>query len=129
MNCKPILIVAGEPNSIFSEIFFKTLKKEKYKSPLIVIGSFKVFNLQMKKLNFRKKLFKIDLKNLNHNKLNNKSVNIIDVNYNQSIAFNKISNKSKNYINNCYKIALNLINQGFSNKLITGPISKKKFLK
>ena len=28
MKCKPILIVAGEPNSIFLEIFFKSLKKK-----------------------------------------------------------------------------------------------------
>ena len=27
MSYKPILIVAGEPNSIFFEIFFKALKK------------------------------------------------------------------------------------------------------
>ncbi len=128
MNFKPILIVAGEPNSIFSEIFFKTLKREKYKSPLIIIGSFKVLYLQMKKLKFRKKFFRIDLKNINLSKINNKSINIIDVDYKQSKAFDKISNKSKTYINNCYKIALNLINQGFSNKLVTGPISKKNYL-
>ena len=29
MNYKPIVIVAGEPNSIFLEIFFKSLKKKK----------------------------------------------------------------------------------------------------
>ena len=127
-NYKPILIVPGEPNSIFSEIFFKSLKKQKYKSPLIVIGSSKVFYSQMKKLNFKKKLFKINLENLNKSKLNNKSINIVDVNYKQTKAFNKISNKSKNYINSCYQIALNLIKQGFTNKLITGPISKKNFL-
>ena len=38
MSYKPILIVAGEPNSIFFEIFFKALKK-KYKSPIILIAS------------------------------------------------------------------------------------------
>ena len=127
-NYKPILIVPGEPNSVFSEIFFKSIKKYKYKSPLILIGSFKVFYLQMKKLNFKKKLLKINLENLNKSKLNNKSINIVDVNYKQLKTFDKISYKSKNYINNCYQIALNLINQGFTNKLVTGPISKKNFL-
>ena len=29
MNFDPILIVAGEPNSVFSEILFKTLNKIK----------------------------------------------------------------------------------------------------
>ena len=32
MNCKPILLVAGEPNSIFLEIFFKLFKKKKLKA-------------------------------------------------------------------------------------------------
>ena len=31
MNYNPILIVAGEPNSIFLEIFFKVIKKIKLK--------------------------------------------------------------------------------------------------
>ena len=56
MNCKPIIIVAGEPNSIFFEIFFKAIKK-KIKSPIIFICS--------KKLNLKKnKILK------NKNKLN-----------------------------------------------------------
>ena len=40
MNYKPIIIVGGEPNSIFSEIFFKSLKIKKFKSPIILIASF-----------------------------------------------------------------------------------------
>ena len=39
MNKKPILIVAGEPYSIFSEIFFKSLKKLNFKRPLVLIAS------------------------------------------------------------------------------------------
>ena len=39
MNYRPILIVAGEPNSIFLEIFFKSIKAHRYKSPLIIIVS------------------------------------------------------------------------------------------
>ena len=37
MNFKPILLVAGEPNSVFLEIFFKASKNIKIKSPLIFI--------------------------------------------------------------------------------------------
>ena len=47
MVYKPILIVAGEPNSIFSEIFFKSLKIKKFKSPIILIASYKLIKLQM----------------------------------------------------------------------------------
>ena len=49
MNYSPILIVGGEPNSIFLEIFFKTLKFKKIKSPLILITSEEILKKQMKK--------------------------------------------------------------------------------
>ena len=60
MNTKPILIVAGEPNSIFLEIFFKNLKKKNFKKPIIIIVSKKLLFRQMKKLKFN---FKIDVIN------------------------------------------------------------------
>ena len=49
---KPIAIIAGEPNSISSEIIFKSwakIKKFKHK-PIIVIGSINLLNLQKKKI-------------------------------------------------------------------------------
>ena len=64
MNYKPILIVAGEPNSIFFEIFFKSLKKQKFKSPLILIASHKLLLLQMKKLKYKKNINLLDKKNI-----------------------------------------------------------------
>ena len=55
MNYNPILIFSGEPNSIFLEIFFKTLKLKKIKSPIILISSKNLLDRQMKKLKFKKK--------------------------------------------------------------------------
>ena len=55
MKNKPIIIINGEPNSIFLEIFFKTIKYKKFKSPLILISSLRILRLQMKKLKFKKK--------------------------------------------------------------------------
>ena len=55
MNYEPIVIVAGEPNSVFLELFFKSFKKTKVKSPLILIASLKLVELQMKKLKIKKK--------------------------------------------------------------------------
>ena len=52
---KPIIVAAGEPNSIFLEIFFKSLKKNKFKSPIILIVSENLLKKQMKKFNFKKK--------------------------------------------------------------------------
>ena len=56
MVYKPIIIVAGEPNSVFSEIYFKSLKIKKFKSPIILIASYNLIKLQMKKLNINKKI-------------------------------------------------------------------------
>ncbi len=128
MNFKPILLVAGEPNSIFLEILFKIYKNKKIKSPLILIGSQKLIHMQMKKLNFKKKIRLLELDNIKSYKLDNSSINLINVEYNQKKAFEKISVKSKTYIKNCFEIAFNLIERKITNKLINGPISKKYFL-
>ena len=100
MNFKPILVVHGEPNSIFLEIFFKSLKYKKFKSPLILICSLKILRFQMKKLKFIMGIKIIDPLSLNKIKLDNKTINIIDINYNENVSFRKITRKSNNYINN-----------------------------
>ena len=129
MSYKPIILVAGEPNSIFFEILFKVLKTKKIKSPLILIASHKILSLQMKRLNFKINIKLLDFKKINDYKLNNSSINLINVNYNQKKAFEKISDKSNNYIRKCFEMAIFLIKTNFSNRLINGPISKKNFLK
>ena len=74
MNYKPILIVAGEPNGIFLEIFFKSLKASTYKSPLIIIISKKLLQEQMKKLGFTFKINTIKQTLNNFSKLNNNKI-------------------------------------------------------
>ena len=56
MRNKPILIIPGDPNSVFFEIFFKSLKKTKIKDPLILISSKNLLNYEMRKLKFKKKI-------------------------------------------------------------------------
>jgi 4-hydroxythreonine-4-phosphate dehydrogenase len=124
----PIIVVAGEPNSIFLEIFFKTLKYKNFKTPLILIGSYNLLVLQMKKLNFKKKINLINYDDLFKKKINNSSINIIDIKYNTKKAFEKISNNSNRYIELSFKMAIKIIKSGYTNKLINGPISKKHFL-
>ena len=87
---KPIIIVAGEPNSIFLELFFKAITSKKYRSPLILIASKKLLMLQMKYLNFNKKIKILDYKKLNQLNLDNKSINLINIQYNTKKAFEKI---------------------------------------
>jgi len=130
MKNKPILLVAGEPNSIFLEIYFKVQRFEKIKSPLILIASHQLLKLQMEKLGYKKKIKILDVKNLINDQLDNKTINLINVNYqNNNKAFQKISSKSNIYINNCFKVAFKIIKDGITNKFINGPIAKKSFLK
>ena len=128
MDREPILIVAGEPNSIFLEIFFKSIKNIKYKSPLIIIVSKKLLIKQMKLLGFNYKIKLINKDNLFFDNLNNKKINIIDVNYKFKYPFEKISKKSNNYIAKCFEMALEILKKNKFSKLINGPISKKFFL-
>jgi 4-hydroxythreonine-4-phosphate dehydrogenase len=128
---KPLLIVLGEPNSIFSEILFKAYKKkiiQKFTRPIVVIGSENLLKLQMKFLKYSIKIKKINSLNLKNANLNKKNINIVNVDYRFKKAFNKISNSSNKYINNCFKIALKLLKEKSAFALINGPVSKTHFL-
>ncbi len=128
MKNKPIIIVAGEPNSIFFEIFIKAINSKKFKTPLILIASENLLKLQMRQLNLNKKIKLINFNEFSKYELNNKEINLINVNYKTKKAFEKISNSSNQYLENSFKIAFQLIKKGISNKLINGPISKSSFL-
>ena len=128
MNYKPILIVTGEPNSVFLEIFFKVQKKYKVGHPIILISSNKLLIMQMQKLKFKKKIKLLDPSKLSKYRLNNKSINLINVDYNPAFAFEKISNKSNIFIENSFKIALKIIKKYKISRFINGPVSKKNFL-
>ena len=128
MNSKSILIVSGEPNSIFLEIYFKILKFKKIKSPLILISSEKLLRLQMRKLKFKKKINILNFSSLDQYKLDNKSINLIDVKYNPKKAFEKVSKKSNSFIMKSFDIAFKILRKGQIKKFINGPISKTHFL-
>ncbi|MDA9106474.1 4-hydroxythreonine-4-phosphate dehydrogenase PdxA [Candidatus Pelagibacter sp.] len=129
MGKEPIIIVSGEPNSIFLEIFFKSIKSHHYKSPLIIITSKKLLQRQMEQLGF---FFELNIINKDFNefsKLNNKKINLIDINYEFNNCFEKISSKSNSYIKKSFDVALKIILQNKLSKFVNGPISKKYFLR
>ena len=132
MKNSPLLIVLGEPNSIFSEILFKAYKKkiiQNFKRPIIIVGSEKLLKLQMNILKYSIKIQKINMSDLKRSNLNKKNINVINVEYKFKKIFDKISSNSNEYISNCFKIALNLLREKSAFALINGPISKTHFLK
>ena len=131
MKNKPIIIVSGEPYSVFLEIFFKIFKKkfyQKYERPIILIGSKNLIKMQMKKMNFSCLINLVKLNQLKKIKLNNKKINLIDVNLNFKKPFGKITNKSSSYISKCFDIGIKIMKKKIGFALINGPISKKHFL-
>ena len=129
MNYKPIIIVAGEPFSIFTEILFKALRKNSFKRPIILIISKRLLVKQMKKLKFNLHFLLVDKNNIELDKLSNKKINVIDVEFLFKETFAKITNKSNKYISECFSVAISLLKKNKYAGLINGPISKKNFLK
>ena len=64
MKFKPIIIVAGDPNTIFTEIFLKIIQKKKFKSPIVLICSKKILLKQLKALKENLNLNEIDKKKI-----------------------------------------------------------------
>ncbi len=120
MKNKPILIVAGEPKSIFFEILFKSLKYKDFKSPLIIIASFHLLKKQMKKLKIKKKVRLLNPIKLEEYKLNNKLVNLIDIDLDLK--------KPENYIKKCFDTAFKILKTDVTDKFINGPVNKSNFL-
>ena len=128
MKNKPIIILNGEPYSIFLEILFKSLKKKKYKSPIILVSSYELIKFYMKKLKFNKKINLIDFNNFNKKKLVQNSINLINVKFKLNKNWNKISKRSNKFIYQSFDLGLKLLNKVETYKFINGPISKKNFL-
>ena len=127
---KSIAIIAGEPNSISSEIIFKSwqIRKQYVHKPLFIIGSVLLLNLQKKKLNYKIKIRKID-NNFKINDLKSNELPVYDIEYKQKKPFEKISSKSNKYILKCFNQAIKLIESQKILGFINCPISKEFLFK
>ena len=127
---KPIAIIAGEPNSISSEIIFKCwkLKKKYIHKPLFIIGSVQLLNLQMKQLKYKIKIKKIN-KHFKIRDLNEIGLPVYDIDYTQKKPFEKISSKSNKYIFKCFEVALKFVKDKKILGFINCPISKEYLFK
>ena len=123
MNYKPIILIHGEPKSIFFEILFKSLKK-KFKKPLILIASKKLLQKESKKFKYNLKINSIN-SDYNDKDLIKNRINLININ------LDNLRDLKKNnfYIKKSFNLAIKILNNKKTSGLINGPISKKKFLK
>jgi 4-hydroxythreonine-4-phosphate dehydrogenase len=129
MSYNRTIIIEGDPEGVFLELFFKTLKSKSFKNYLILICSKNNLQKQMNKAKFKKKINLLDIKKTNEILLKKKEINLIDVKLKKT-KNRKLNNKNiKTYIEKCFEISFKLIKEGFANKLINGPVDKKIFLK
>ena len=75
MNFSPIIIVGGEPQSIFLEIFLKAIKK-KSQRPIILVSSKEILKKNMEKF---KKNLKLNILNRNYSNIKKGCVNLVDI--------------------------------------------------
>ena len=129
MSYNRTIVIEGDPEGVFLELFFKTLKSKSFKNYLILICSKNNLQKQMNKAKFKKKINLLDVKKTNEILLKKKEINLIYVKLKKT-KNKKLNNKNiKAYIEKCFEISFKLIKEGFANKLINGPVDKKIFLK
>ena len=127
MNHKPIIIVPGQPNSIFFEIFFKSLRKKKILSPLILICDLNSFRTNLDK--FKLKQNYQSLRTISGlSKISKKFINVIDIKLKKSKKKKIQLNHDNDYITECFDAAFKIIKKKITNKFLNGPINKQKFL-
>jgi 4-hydroxythreonine-4-phosphate dehydrogenase len=124
---KNIIIVLGEPNSISSEIFLKSINYiKKTKLNFIIIGNYSLLKKQANYLNFKKninfRLSKID-------NLPKVKFNFVNIDYKQLKPFDLKTNKSDTFVKKCFECAVLLLKRKLACGLINLPINKSKFTK
>jgi 4-hydroxy-L-threonine phosphate dehydrogenase PdxA len=124
---KNIIIVLGEPNSISSEIFLKSINYiKRTKLNFIIIGNYSLLKKQANYLNFKKninfRLSKID-------NLPKVKFSFINIDYKQSKPFDLKTNKSDTFVKKCFECAVLLLKRKLACGLINLPINKSKFTK
>jgi len=129
MSYNRTIVIEGDPEGVFLELFFKTLKSKSFKNYLILICSKNNLQKQMNRAKFKKKINLLDIKKMNEILLKKKEINLIDVKIKKTKNKNLNNKNIKDYIEKCFEISFKLIKEGFANKLINGPVDKKIFLK
>ena len=121
---KLIAIVAGEPNSINSEIIAKAWKKVKNRKKIFIIGNYLLLKKQIKKNGVKINISKISsLKNIK----DKKTLNILNVPLKFKSLYKNSIFDTKKYVLDSLDLAHNLSSKKIIKGFINAPIDKKIF--
>ena len=118
-----ILIVSGDPNSINSEIIYKTFKNLNagIKNKIYIISNFNLLDKQFKKLKLKIKL--TEVKSLNELKASNK-LKIINVPLSFKNPFKVSPNEASKFVIKCLNMAHSLAMENKLKGIINCPVDK-----
>jgi len=121
---KKILIVSGDPNSINSEIIYKTWNKLnfKVKKKIYLIANFELIRKQFKKIKSKVRVIKV--KSINEN-TSTSFLKIIDIPLKFKNPFKVSLKSSTKYIIECFNLAHKLAQNSEVKGLINCPIDKR----
>lgn len=121
---KKIILISGDPNSINSEIIYKSLKKinKKIKKKIYLISNYDLIRSQLKKLKLNLKLSIV--KSINE-KVKDDSIKIIDVKLSFTNSFNVEFNESSNFVLKSLNLAHTIAAKRNDVGIINCPISKE----
>tara|TARA_B100000963_G_scaffold64838_1_gene52941 strand:- start:4174 stop:5139 length:966 start_codon:yes stop_codon:yes gene_type:complete len=128
---KKIIIFSGDPNSVNSELIYKSfikLKKE-IRKKVYLITNYELFKMQLKKLNYSLNLVKFDNSS---KKINPNTLKVINVKLKFSDSFNvektEVKRFIKNSLNLSHKYGLKKDVSGIINCSINKRLLDKKYL-
>ena len=126
---KKIILISGDPNSINSELIYKSLKKidKKVKKKIYLITNFKLIKSQLRKLKFN---LKFSIVNNIDEEIKNDSIKIINIQLRYKYPFNVSVKEASNFVlkslNLAHDIASNRSDVGIINCPISKNLLKKK---
>ena len=125
---KKIIIIAGEPNSINSEIIAKSWKKinNNLKNRIIIIGNYELIKSQFKILQISIQLHKIEKIN---DLTSKKKLNILDIPLRFKNPFKIIDKDIRKYLFLCFECAHKISKQKITAGFINCAINKKILFK
>ena len=122
---KRILITAGEPSSISSEITIKAIKKLKNLSnvELIVITDPSLIKNELKNLNKSDEINILN-KSLNFKDYKNGFINVMPIKLHKKVIPGILNKKNSDFVINSIKTSVNLLFRKKADAIVTNPINK-----
>ncbi len=121
---KKIVIIAGDPNSVNSELILKAWKKlgKSIKKKICIVGNYDLLKKQLYTLGHKEKINKL---NNIEDIINHKNLNVIDVDLDFKDPFNVSKNAASNFVKKTLDFAHYLSKRKLIDGFINCPINKR----